>query len=98
MKQTTIIIKPVITEKSLSDAQKGIFTFVVSKEAAKPRIKKEIEDLFKVHVVRISTSVRKGKTKRVGKLRREVRRPSVKIAFVQLKESEKIDFFEVQTK
>lgn len=90
-----IIKKPVITEKSLRDARSGVFTFIVDKRAAKTEIKKEIREMFKVHVRKITTCVIKGKKRLVGRKRRPVYEPDVKKARVKLNPGEKIDLFEV---
>jgi large subunit ribosomal protein L23 len=89
-----IIIKPVITEKSMADVTKGKYTFVVAKDAGKGAIKQAIKAKFNVTVSTIATSVLKGKTQRVGTRRQEVARPAVKKATVTLKKGEKIGLFE----
>ncbi len=63
------IQSPVITEKAtgLSDQNKVIFK--VHKDASKASIKKNIEKIFKVKVIKINTINKKSKTKIVrGKL------------------------------
>lgn len=95
MNQNQIITRPVITEKSLKDVVKGIFTFEVFKKATKAEISKAVEKDFSVHVLRISTVLKKGKRKMVGRKRLIVKRPDMKIARVKLKKGEKIDLFEV---
>ena len=92
---THIINKPIITEKSLKDAQAGIYTFAVEKTATKPRIQKAIEEMFKVHVTKITTVNRKGKKRLVGKRRTPVYEGNIKKARVILQKDEKIDLFEV---
>jgi len=94
-----ILTKPIITEKSLKDASNGVFTFEVNKYANKIEIKKAIEEMFKVHVKRVTTTLRKGKERRVGNKRLIVKNPDSKRARVKLLAGEKIDLFEVgQTK
>ena|SRR3989338_9297878 len=95
MNNTAIIKNPLITEKSLKDAGRGVFTFVVAKSANKIEIAKEVEAQFKVHVTAVKTSILKGKTKQVGKKRNIIRMPDSKKAFISLKSGEKIDLFEV---
>lgn len=90
-----IIKKPIITEKSLVDARRGIFAFEVEKSATKFQIKKMIEKTFKVHVKRISTVIIKGKKRMVGRKRIEIDRPDKKKTRVKLASGEKIDLFEV---
>jgi large subunit ribosomal protein L23 len=90
----SIIIKPLITEKSMTDVSKGKYSFVVAKDASKSAIKSAIKAQFNVTVVSIATSVQKGKTQRVGTKRVEVGKPEVKKATVTVKNGEKIGLFE----
>ena len=89
-----INLKPIITEKSMSVTASGKYTFLVKKEANKNEIRKAVEDLFKVNVVSITTVVRKGKTRRIGKKRIEKLLASRKKAVVKLKDGQKIAAFE----
>ena len=59
-----IILKPVITEKSMDDLQTGKYTFKVAKDANKSEIKKAVEQLFEVKVVAVNTVNYDGKKKR----------------------------------
>lgn len=99
MKSTYIIIKkPVITEKSFRDAQSGVCTFIVDKKASKQEIRKEVEEMFKVHVKRVATAVVRGKKRLSGRRRVPVCQSDVKKARVKLSAGEKIDLFEVGEK
>jgi large subunit ribosomal protein L23 len=91
--KTSIIIKPNITEKSILDVGKNIYTFIVNLKAEKKRIVEEISKIYKVKVINISTVIRKGKLKRTGKQRKMVKAPTVKIARVKLEKGQKIDIF-----
>ncbi len=94
-----IIKKPVITEKSLDDAARGEFTFEVDKSCNKQQARKAIEEMFKVHVVKTTSVIIKGKYKKAGKKRINTKRPDKKKIRVKLRSGEKIDLFEVgQTK
>ena len=62
-----IILKPVITERSMDDLQVGKYTFKVAKDANKTEIKKAIETLFNVKVAKVNTLNVNGKDKRVGR-------------------------------
>ena len=90
----TIVIKPLITEKSMADVVRGKYAFVVAKDASKAAIKAAIKAQFNVTVVSVATSVQKGKTQRVGVRRVEVDRASVKKATVTVKKGDKIGLFE----
>jgi len=89
------IIKPIISEKSMSGVTLGRFTFQVLQDATKEEVKKAIEKKFKVNVLGVKTNLVKGKTTKVGKRRREVVKSSWKKAVVQLKEGQKIDLFDI---
>lgn len=90
-----ILIRPVITEKSMVDAGNGKFTFIVGRFTAKTQIRKAIQDRFKVNVEKIMTAVIKGKSKRVGTRRLEVKIEPIKKAIVELRKGQKIDIFEI---
>ena len=90
-----IIIRPLITEKSISLANGGKYTFIVSKEAGKSNIKLAVEEAFGVTVLDIVTSMVKGKTLRTGKRRTEIVISPVKKAIVKIAKDQKIDLFEL---
>ena len=59
-----IIIKPIITEKSMEDMESGKYTFAVDKRANKSEIKRAIESIFGVKVDKVNTMNMLGKVKR----------------------------------
>jgi len=88
-----IIIKPIITERSMDDMASGKYTFVVDKRANKSEVKKAIETVFGVKVEKVNTMNMLGKIKRQGAT--SGRKPSWKKAIVKLTtDSKKIEFFE----
>lgn len=87
-----IIIKPVITEKSMNLLADDKYTFIVDKRSNKTEIKNAIENIFKVKVDRVSTMIIKGKPKRVGKF--QGRTSDRKKAVISLKPGHKIKLFE----
>lgn len=89
-----INLSPVISEKSMSDAGRGKFTFRVAKNVDKKSITRIITEKFKVEVVSISTSIVKGKKRRFGNRRTEVALPIWKKVVVKLKKGQKIPMFE----
>lgn len=88
-----VIIKPVITEKSMGQAVKHTYSFIVNKNASKDYIKKVIEREFNVNITNMSTVTIKGKVKRVGQRRVEVTSQPVKKAIVTLKDGQTISMF-----
>ena len=91
MDSHVIIKSPVLTEKSTGMGEKDKkYTFRVDWNATKIEIKRAIEELFKVKVVRVNTSFVRGKKKRV---RHSVGKTSDwKKAIVTLREGDKIEF------
>lgn len=92
MKNT--IISPIVTEKSIESAKTGKYSFIVDKSASKTVIKEAIGSLFKVNVIKIQTSIIKGRKKRIGSRRTEITQPELKKTIVELKKGEKIGLFE----
>ncbi len=88
-----IILKPVITEKSMDELQNGKYTFKVATDANKSEIKKAVEALFDVKVAKVNTLNCNGREKRVG--RYVGKTADWKKAIVTLTEDSKtIEFFE----
>jgi len=91
-----IVIKPVITEKSLRLANSdNTYTFVVQRTANKDQIKESVEKLFTVEVKDIKTITNQKGKKRTGKKRVSVTTGKVKKALVTLKEGHSIDLFDI---
>lgn len=93
MKDPEDIIKvPLITEKgSLVGEKSNQVLFKVRPDANKIEVKKAVEVLFKVRVVKVRTIRYLGKFRRVGKTMGRL--PQWKKAYVTLKEGDKIDFY-----
>lgn len=67
MKKTEdIIIQPYITEKSNLLMSQGKYTFKVDRNSTKVDIRRAVEELFGVKVLKVNTVNYKGKKKRVG--------------------------------
>ena len=88
-----IIVRPIISERSMDDSAENKYTFEVAKTANKVEIKKAVEAIFDVTVEKVFTMNMNGKLKRRGRF--EGRRPNWKKAIVKLTpDSKKIEFFE----
>lgn len=88
-----IIISPVITEKSMAGIQDKKYTFKVAKGATKIDIKRAVEELFDVKVVKVNTLSVRGQLRRMGRYQGYT--ASWKKAVVTLSEKSKpIEFFE----
>ena len=89
-----VLIAPVISEKSYDRiADSNSYTFFVHPKTDKPQIKKAVEQLFDVNVLRVNTMYRKGKKKRFGYVFGQ--QSNRKIAIVTLSEGETIEAFGV---
>tara|TARA_Y100000590_G_scaffold64371_1_gene69175 strand:+ start:8812 stop:9105 length:294 start_codon:yes stop_codon:yes gene_type:complete len=83
------IKSPVITEKATALSEYNKVVFKVHKNASKSSIKKNIEKIFKVKVVKVNTIKNKSKSKLVrGKL---ATKKGFKKAIVTLKKGQNID-------
>jgi len=88
-----VIVKPIVTEKSMMDMESGRYTFKVLTDANKTEIKIAIEEVFGVKVAKINTLNVKGKVKRQGRF--VGKRADWKKAIVTLTaDSKAIEFFE----
>ena len=62
-----VILKPLVTEKSMNSMAEKKYTFLVHPEANKTQIKEAVEKMFEgVKVAKVNTMNQDGKTKRRG--------------------------------
>lgn len=87
-----IILKPIITEESMVATQFKKYTFKVAKNANKSEIKKAVEEVFGVKVLKVNTINCKGHLRRYGRF--EGYTPAWKKAIVTIGEDDTIDFFD----
>ncbi len=90
MNNYDIIFAPIITEKSTSLEQNGVYTFKVDARANKTQIKQAIEKAFNVKVEKINTLNNHPKDRRVGRYTGKTNR--YKKAIVKLAEGQTISF------
>ena len=83
------IISPNVTEKSTALSEFNKVVFKVDKNANKKSIKKSIEKIFKVNVVKINTLNMKRKVKLVKN--KKSFKPGYKKAIITLKKGQSID-------
>jgi large subunit ribosomal protein L23 len=96
MQAAQAILRPVISEKSMDQTQRGRYTFRVHSDANKLQIKAAIEELFKVNVLAVNVVNTKAKEKTRGRRQRGQKgwtKPWRK-AVVTLAAGQKIEFFE----
>lgn len=88
-----VILKPVISETSMEDAQVKKYTFKVAVDANKTEVKHAVEDIFGVEVKKVNIMNVNGKLKRMG--RNVGLTAASKKAIVTLAEgSKEIEFFQ----
>nr|WP_203530798.1 MULTISPECIES: 50S ribosomal protein L23 [Thermaerobacter] len=88
-----VILRPVITEKSMQQLADNKYTFLVHPKANKTQIKRAVEQIFKVRVAKVNTVRVRGKLRRVGRFAGY--QPDAKKAIVTLAEGHRIkEFFE----
>ncbi len=89
-----VIVAPVVSEKSYSLLDQNAYTFLVHPDASKTEIRKAVEEIWNVKVLKVNTVRRKGKTKRFRFV--EGKRADTKRAVVKLAPTDKIEIFEQQ--
>ena len=91
-----VILRPVISEKSMDQTQRGKYTFAVDDRANKLQVKAAVEELFKVTVLDVNVLTSKAKEKSRNRKRGRVVgfTSPWKKAIVTVKPGDKIEFFE----
>ena len=89
-----ILKRPIITEKSMKLAEKGLYVFEVSKDATKLQIGKFVAEKFGVKVLKVKTLNIKGEVKSQRRVRRNYQTGGYKKALVQDRKGDKIAIFE----
>ena len=94
LKYYDVILKPVVTEKSMNAMAEKKYTFYVRPEATKSQIKEAVEKMFEgTKVARVNTMNLEGKNRRRGMVVGKTAK--TKKAIVQLTEdSKEIEIFE----
>ena len=66
MEATTVIRKPIVTEKATIDSNEfNRFTFEIDRRATKAQVKRAVEEIYNVRVLSVATQRRKGETRRM---------------------------------
>jgi large subunit ribosomal protein L23 len=87
-----VILRPVVTEKSLRMSERrNAYTFEVHPKANKVQIRTAVEAIFSVDVVDVRTAVRAGKPRRMGF--RISQTPARKRAIVVVKQGQSLDVY-----
>ena len=67
MRGDLVLVRPIITEKSMTGTNSGRYTFAVAKGATKQEIAQAVAESFKVDVIAVNTATVRGKSRRIGK-------------------------------
>jgi large subunit ribosomal protein L23 len=94
MNPRTVIIRPIVSEKSYALLSANKYTFRVHDRAHKTQIRQAVEEIFGVRVIEVRTMSVKSKPKRRGYSSGRSR--SWKKAVVQLHQDDHIELFEGQ--
>jgi large subunit ribosomal protein L23 len=91
-----VIVRPIISEKSMDESGRGKYTFEVNGDASKIQVKAAVEELFKVQVTKVNVLTTKAKEKRRGTKRGRISGWTTpwRKATVTLAAGQKIEFFE----
>jgi large subunit ribosomal protein L23 len=93
-----MLIRPIQTEKAYTAQTKRIYMFVVPKSASKQAIAAAVKEQYKVTVVSVRVVLRKGKAAKFSRGKHAypgtTYRQDRKIAYVTLKEGDKIKVFD----
>ncbi|HWE57946.1 MAG TPA: 50S ribosomal protein L23 [Acidimicrobiales bacterium] len=90
----SVIIRPVVSEKSYGLLDSGVYTFIVAPDANKIEIRQAVERIFGVNVVKVNTLNRQGKRKRNRGKATFGKRNDTKRAVVTLATGQSIPIFE----
>jgi large subunit ribosomal protein L23 len=90
----SILLRPVISEKSYALMDDHTYVFVVDPRASKIEIRAAVEEAFGVRVASVNTLMRKGKRKRQRRVATYGKRPDTKRAIVRLVGDDRIELFE----
>ncbi len=91
---SSLVLKPVISEKSMALASKHTYMFEVPMATNKIEISRAIKDTFKVDVAQVRVAIIKGKVKQLKGIKGQ--RSSTKKAYVTVKKGQSIKIFEVE--
>jgi len=94
MRGDLVLVRPIITEKSMTGTNSGRYTFAVAKAATKQEIAQAVAASFKVDVIAVNTLTVKGKVRKVGK--RLGKQSDWKKAVVTLAEGQRIERYFVE--
>lgn len=93
-KYDTLILRPLINEKSMKLIKSDFYTFLVNKDATKNVVSKVVKAKYKVDVQQVRIINVAGKTKAQRTRKGYFTTPDIKKAIVKVKKGQKIPVFE----
>lgn len=90
MQYSEVLIKPLISEKSTLEREKGVYVFKIAPKANKILVKQAIESIFPVKVNKVAILVQKPKVSVNLKTGKKTKKNSFKKAYVYIKNKAKI--------
>ncbi|HWF15372.1 MAG TPA: 50S ribosomal protein L23 [Acidimicrobiales bacterium] len=90
----SVLIRPVVSEKSYSLMEQHVYTFIIDPGATKIEVRHAVEQAFGVRVLNVNTLNRKGKSTRNRRTNVRGKRPDTKRAVVTLHPDDSIDLFD----
>ena len=90
----SVLIRPVVSEKSTTLMDANTYVFVVDTRATKIDVRNAVEQAFNVKVTNVNTLNRKGKSTRNRRTGVVGSRPDTKRAIVTLRQGDSINLFE----
>jgi large subunit ribosomal protein L23 len=90
----SVLIRPVVSEKSYALMEQSVYVFIVDPKATKIEVRHAVEQAFGVRVIKVNTLNRKGKATRNRRTNVRGKRPDTKRAIVTLHPDDSIDLFE----
>lgn len=94
MTDMLVLLRPIVTEKSMTQTNDGKYTFEVRTTATKQEIAEAVAEAFKVDVVDVNVMTVRGKSRRYGK--RIGRKPDTKKAVVTVAKGQRIEKYFVE--
>ena len=90
----SVLIRPVVSEKTYALMDQSVYVFIVDPKATKIDVRNAVEQAFNVKVTNVNTLNRKGKSTRNRRTGVVGTRPNTKRAIVTLAEGDSINLFE----
>ena len=90
----SVLIRPVVSEKSYALMDQSVYVFIVDPRATKIEVRHAVEQAFSVRVTKVNTLNRKGKATRNRRTNVKGKRPDTKRAIVTLHPDDSIDLFD----